>query len=100
MKHFIVGAVLTGLLAFTGCGYKEGVKTEEKKSFLYFSGNTDDVTVSVDSAEPFRVKEGINNQYKVTSGKHTVRVYRGDTLVVERDVYLGDGSAVEIGVGQ
>ena len=100
MRHLLWSALLISGVIFSGCGYKEGVKSEEKKSYLYFSGNTDDVTVSVDNAEQFSIKEGINNQYKVKSGKHTVRVYRDGKIIVERELYLGDGMSVGIGVGK
>ena len=100
MRHLLWSALLISGVIFSGCGYKEGVKIEEKEAFLYFNGNTDGVSVSVDDAEHFSVKEGINNQYKVKSGKHTVRVFRDGKLIVLRELYLGDGMSVGIGVGK
>jgi hypothetical protein len=65
---------------------------------VYFSGNTENVLVSIDNGTQFVVKPGRDNQYQINPGKHSIRVYREGILVVERDVYIGDGIAKEIGV--
>lgn len=99
MRHFAYAAgVGLLLLLLDGCGYKEGVATPQKASYLYFSGNTDNVTVSVDDGAPFAVMPGRDNQYKIAPGKHRVKVYRAGSLVGEREIYVGDGIAKEIGV--
>lgn len=95
MKYFIIIALISTLY-LSGCGYKEGVSAGDQKSFLYFTGNSKDVSVSVDDGEKFSVKSGRDNQYKVKPGKHTIRVYRGEKLIVHRELYLGDEIAKEI----
>lgn len=97
MRHLLSIFALAALL-LSGCGYKEGAATGERTSYLYFSGDTDAVTVSVDGGERFEVEAGRDHQYKIQPGKHNVRVYRGDNLIVEREIYVGDGIAKEIGV--
>ena len=98
MRHLLSIIGLAALLLFSGCGYKEGVATGDRAAYLYFTGNTDNVTVSVDGAAAFEVKPGRDNQYKIQPGKHSVRVYRAGNLIVDRDIYVGDGVAKEIGV--
>lgn len=98
MKKIIISFGLLGVLLLSGCGYKEGVATGEQESYLYFSGNTANVTVSIDNGEQFTVKPGRDNQYRVKPGKHAVRVLRDGKLIVDREVYVGDGVAKEIGV--
>jgi hypothetical protein len=97
MRYFIT-IVLLAVLQLSGCGYKEGISTSRQVSFLYFSGNTDNVSASIDNGEQFSVEPGRDNQYEVRPGKHNILVYREGLIVVEREVYLGDGVAKEIGV--
>jgi hypothetical protein len=98
MRYLPVVLGLGILLLFGGCGYKEGVSTGEREAFLYFSGNTEGVKVSVDGGDAFAVEPGRDHQYKIRPGKHTILVYDGDSVIVERDVYVGDGVSKEIGV--
>jgi len=98
MRHLLSAFGLVAVLLFGGCGYKEGVATGERAAYLYFAGDTENVTVSVDGGPEFSVKPGRDNQYRIVPGKHTVRVYRAGSLIVEREVYVGDGVAKEIGV--
>ncbi|MEJ2468714.1 MAG: hypothetical protein P8Y51_06545 [Campylobacterales bacterium] len=98
MRHLISIIGLVSLLLLGGCGYKEGVATGDRAAYLYFSGNTENVTVSVDGGAAFEVEAGRDNQYKIQPGKHTVHVYRSGRLIVEREIYVGDGVAKEIGV--
>jgi len=85
-------------LLFAGCGYKEGISTGQQQSFIYFSGNTENITVSINDGAQFTVKSGRDNQYKVDEGKSTIHVYRNGKIIVEREVYIGDGVSKEIGV--
>ena len=97
MKNVIV-IVSTLVMLLGGCGYKSGVITQEEKAYLYFSGNVDDVKVSIDDGASFRVKKGQENRYKLKPGMHRIKVYRGERLIVDREIYLGDGIAKEIEV--
>jgi hypothetical protein len=54
--------------------------------------------VSVDGGEQFTVKPGRDNQYEVLPGKHIIVVYKQGVILVEREVYIGDGISKEIGV--
>lgn len=92
-------AILTAFaLLMVGCGSKEGVTSEAQKSYLYFSGNVNDVTVSIDKGASFEVEAGETNQYATKPGKHLIEVYRDGALIIKREIYLGDGVAKEIEV--
>lgn len=95
MKTLLIIAT-TLVLLISGCGSKEGVKSEAQKSYLYFSGNTQGAMVSIDKGEEFSVKTGVNNQYGVRPGKHLVEISRDGVLILKREIYLGDGIAKEI----
>jgi len=93
---FILGLIL--ILFYSGCGYKEGVRNEQRASAVYFTGHVRGVSVSIDGGKEFIVAPGHNNQYRVKPGVHNIRVYRGDNIIIDRKVYIGDGIAKEIGV--
>ena len=65
---------------------------------MYFSGDTKDITVSVDDGKQFTVEPGRDNQYKIKPGKHSIRVYRAGRIIVDREIYVGDNIAKEIGL--
>ncbi len=100
MKTMTITLITLLLTFFTGCGYKEGVTTEDAKAYIYFTGDLDDVTVSVDHAPEFEVKAGRDNQYKLKPGKHLIEVYRDGKIIIQREVFLGNGLAKEIGVSE
>lgn len=79
--------------------YSSGSTTTEPVSYLYFTGNTEGAEVSIDEAAAFLVtKSGVKQQYKVTPGKHTIVVFKQGTIVVKRNVLLGDGHEKEISI--
>ncbi|WP_304545067.1 hypothetical protein [Sulfurimonas microaerophilic] len=85
-------------LLLSGCGLKQGVETSAQKAYLYFSGDTDDVLVSIDNGEPFEVKEGRENQYSIKPGKHLIEISKDGEIIIKREIYVGDGIAKEIEV--
>jgi len=99
MRLFLLSISVFFLVIFSGCGgYKEGLSVGEQKAYLYFSGDVKNTQVSIDDGAFFSVKSGIDNQYQTKPGKHDVKVYRADKVVVHRNIYLGDGVAKEIEV--
>ena len=97
MKAVITLAMLLTLF-ISGCGHKEGVRSEAQKSYIYFSGETRGVLVSIDKGEEFSVKSGETNQYEVRPGKRLVEVSCDGRLIIKREIYLGDGVSKEIEV--
>lgn len=98
MKYLIVLLTTLALMSFSACGYKEGVSTGGAKAYLYFTGDTSSAEVSIDGGERFSVKPSRDNQYQIKPGKHLVEVYKNDEMVVQREIYVGDGIAKEIEV--
>ena len=98
MRYLLTLIALLGIMTMSGCGYKEGISTGDQKSYLYFTGNVEDIKVSVDGGEEFSVKEGRDNQYEIKPGKHMVVIYKNDDLAVKREIFVGDGIAKEIEV--
>ncbi len=100
MKNILIIASLFTLFTLYGCGYKQSVTTGGQKSYLYFTGNSENVLVSVDDGAKFSVKSGKDNQYKIKPGKHLIKVYSGNKIIVKREIYVGDGIAKEIELSQ
>ena len=101
MKLLLLALTTFALFSLSGCGYKEGVKTQASKSYLYFTGFTKDdksITVSIDGSEQFSVLPGELNRYATKPGKHRIEVFKDGQKVVDRELYLGDGIAREIEV--
>lgn len=99
MKLLLLSISFFFVVIFSGCGgYKEGLSVGGQKSYLYFSGDINNTQVSIDDGAFFSVKSGIDNQYQTRPGKHDVKVYRENEIVVHRSIYLGDGVAKEIEV--
>ncbi|MCD6174036.1 MAG: hypothetical protein J7J96_09680 [Sulfurimonas sp.] len=98
MKKIILTMGLIASIFLSGCGYKEGVATATQKSYLYFTGNINNTMISIDNGDKFSVHAGKNNQYLVKPGKHLVEVYRDNTLIIKRNIFISDGIAKEFEV--
>lgn len=96
MKIFMI--LFFSITIFTSCGgYKTGVLEKESSGFLKFIGNTTNVSVEVGESIKFTLKPE-TELYKLTPGKHTVKVYRNNNLVVERVIIIQAGNTIELEV--
>lgn len=85
-------------LFFTvGCGYKEGVKIEEQKAYLYFTGNTSGAEIMVDG-KSFVLEEEVtvDDLFQIEPGQRRIEVKRNGTTVVDRNIYISEGISREI----
>lgn len=99
MKKLRLIVLLTLLTFMSGCGYKEGVHSAERTSYLYFTGNAKGAEVHIDDTSSFIVEKiGVNEQYKVAPGKHVITITKDGNILVKRELLLGDGIAREINV--
>lgn len=106
----IINLALTVLLLCGGCGLKEGIVQKEPKSYLWFTGDTQDATVYIDDLAPIALNrqsstatnkdENTNrsNQvhYEISPGKHSIVVKKLGKELVNRRVLLGNGITKEI----
>ena len=93
-----------------GCGLKEGVIQKEPRSFLYFTGNTENAMVYIDGGTAIVLDHSSDNDnngnaqtnssgqvlYEISPGKHDIIVERTNEVVVHRKVLLGNGITKEI----
>ncbi len=91
--------IVISLLLFSGCAYKtykEGLFPDKRKAFLYFPENIKNVLISIDGGELFEIKPGKNNQYQVKPGKHEIKIYKNNELIMKKNMNLKDGDIMEI----
>jgi hypothetical protein len=96
MKAVIAALII--VLAFASCGgYTTGTIQKSEKGFLKFEGNKEAVMISVDDGTrfPYDIKTDL---YEVKPGKHTIKVYRGDKIVVDRIIIVDNQTIFEIEV--
>ena len=113
MSHQKSAFIILGLFIFLlcmGCGLKEGVVQKEAKSYLWFTGNTEDALVYIDDLDPIelgknyyidsetgeKIEKNKEIHYELTPGKHRVIVKKMGTKIVNRIVLLGSGIIKEI----
>ena len=81
------------------CGYQTGVIQKAEKGYIKFSGDweSDEVTVKIDDREPFRPKPSdTNTLFEITPGKHLIKVFRDNKLVVDRAIFLDRPATFEV----
>lgn len=93
MRGFLIAACLMVMLV--ACGYQEGIVQKSDKGYLKFSGKTENVSVKIDGAEPFSLKDG-DVVYKLTPGKHTVTVSRNGQVVIDRVLIIDNQVTKEV----
>ncbi len=97
MKRVILILLAAVLMLTSGCGYKEGVQSEERVAYLYFSGSAKGAVVYIDELPAFTVEKlGPDEVYKVAPGKHLIIVKKEGEVMVKRTLLLADGVAKEI----
>ncbi len=85
------------LLLTVGCGYKEGVKVEEQKAYLYFTGNTAGAEIIVDGTSFVLGDEvTVDDLFQIEPGQRQIEVKQNSTTVVNRKIYVSEGISREI----
>ncbi len=94
MRAFVV----IFIFALTSCGgYSTGTIQKSEKGFLKFTGSIEGVMISVDSGPRFP-HDAKNELYEVNPGRHIIKVYRNDQIVVDRVIVVANQTIFEIDV--
>jgi hypothetical protein len=100
MKKVIL--ILLGILILQACGYQEGIVQKGEKSFIKFAGNWANVSVQIDDMNQFVLQSGTesnagdNKLYQISPGKHSLKVYRDGSLIVNRILFLDNQATAEV----
>ena len=96
MKKIIVSLIF--LLVF-GCAYNTGTIQRAEKSYLQFIGdiNTQEISIIIDNKNPFILEQSNKKTlYQLSPGKHTIKIYKNNNLIVDRIIFVEDHSTMEI----
>ena len=93
MKMTIISIAL---LLFMGCAYNTGIVQRAEKSYLQFIGNSEGVSVIIDENNAFGLSTTKDTLYQLNQGKHTLKIYRNNNLIVARIIFLEDQETMEI----
>jgi len=93
MKMTIISIIF---LLIAGCAYNTGTTQRAEKSYLQFLGNTEGVSVIIDENVSFGLSIENDTLYQLNHGKHTIRVYRNNKLIIDRVIFLEDHGTMEI----
>lgn len=100
--------LLFASIMLVACGYKEGVVQKSEAGYIEFTGDWKGATIVIDDLEPFVLSHTYDREtgasssapriYKLSTGKHRVRVYRDGRLRVDRMVFLSSQSRLEVDI--
>jgi len=84
------------VLSMTSCvAHQEGIVQQADRGYIMFTGNVKGVTVRIDDEQPFPLAAE-KVVYQVKPGKHTVKAFRGDVLIVKRLLFLDNQVTMEV----
>jgi hypothetical protein len=108
MKYFL--ALVLAVLAFSvGCSYgtKQTILQKEDSSSIRFVGEVKGTQVQIDSSDKITMTDNDGDTfnswnprrlYRITPGKHRVRVYRSDALIVDAIFFIGSNEIKEVSI--
>lgn len=97
MKRFLAIALCLALLGLVGCGgYQTGVRQKATVSAIELTGNYAGATLVIDNGQPLSLDK--IHRYELAPGKHTIQVFRGDRLLVNRVLFLSNDQTTEVRV--
>ncbi|MBM4176839.1 MAG: hypothetical protein FJ213_11820 [Ignavibacteria bacterium] len=93
MKLTII--IIFSLLVISCGGYNSSILQKSEKSFLKFVGNKELITFSVD--EGIRIPNNLEIElYEIKPGKHNIKVYRDNRLIVDRTIFVDNQTIFEV----
>lgn len=84
------------IVIFMSCGgYNTGTVQQSEKGFLKFIGKTEQLRIVIDDGEA--MISGKNDiVYQVKPGRHAVKVFRSEQLLVDRVIVVDNQATMEI----
>jgi hypothetical protein len=109
----ILFITIFSLLTVVSCiiGRREGVVQKPDASYLHFTtldkeNYKSTLSLAIDEGQPFAIEiDKTTNRntrftykdlYQIAPGKHIIKVYKNNTLVIEKQIYVGNQETVEI----
>jgi hypothetical protein len=94
---FIVAIIFLSVLVSSCGGYRSEVNQNSEKGFLKFKSSVPEFSFVIDEGVQMNNDPKID-QYEIKPGKHNVKVYRDDKLIVNRIIFVDNQTIFEIEV--
>lgn len=92
---YLVSFVLA--LFLTSCGgYNTTVVQKSEKGFFKFIGNLDRVKIIIDDGASFSPEKEKDQVFQVKPGKHEIKIYRDEQLIVNRVIVIDNQTTTEV----
>jgi hypothetical protein len=110
MRHAFYLFVVPFVLLVAGCfsyGTKESVVQKEDSSSIHLSGEAKGTYFKIDENESIYIKNSDKNKpnlrhprhlYRVTPGKHRIRIFKSNSLILDKEVFFGTNEIKEISI--
>ena len=108
-KLIILAALCIAIASVSGCGYKEGVTIQDTKAYLWFTGESEGVSLYLDAQDPIELAPSYYTDdqgsrrprnkpvyYEIDPGKHTIKLMRSGQVILERNILIGNHMTREI----
>jgi len=83
------------LLLLSACGgYQATTVQKDEVSYVKFVGDWKGVEVHIDNLEPIQLAD--QNKYGLAPGKHSIKVFRGERLLLNRVLFISDQEVREV----
>jgi hypothetical protein len=92
---FSIPIILVSLFIISCGGYNTGIVQKTEKGFFKFVGNINSVTVAIDDGEGLSL-DPKTEVYQVKPGKHSIKIYRNNQLILDRVVIIDNQTTMEI----
>ena len=97
MKLIIAVVIISLTFISCGGGYTTGTIQKAEKGSLKFTGNTQGISISIDNATQIAYDPKIE-LYELKPGKHAVKIFRNNQIIVDRVVIVDNHTTFEIDV--
>lgn len=97
MKLYIPMLFISLLIVSCGGGYHDGIIQKSEKSYLKFTGEVRTATISIDEGEEFYADPMVE-LIEINPGKHTIKAFRNNKLILNRIIILDNKTTMEIQV--
>ena len=96
MLKYIISLILI-LTASCSTAIDTGVVQRAELSYLKFIGDTNNVYIKIDDSELISLSDfDKNSLFRVDKGKHFLKVYRDNELIINRVIFIEDHATMEI----
>lgn len=93
----LLGFVVLSFFFLSCGGYRETITQKNEKGQIKFVGNSLNVSISIDDG-PLFVIDKPDVVYQVQPGKHNIKVYKNNQMIVNRDLILDSNAIMEIDI--